>query len=426
MSLDNKSQLQHKENATTISAYSVLEGQAAQQYLKKAGLDSHQVHTVHLVTGQKSQVPENIRSYVPDSAENKLAYLIQHPNPKFQNREWYQTTVGDRSKIISHNLPTKINHDNLANMFTTNITVITESKDDKGREWNDETKKNVLSGRTYVDMFNTGVDVLFDNQIIDQEQKNNILAQKLEALQNNPTSIFNFRFDQSLPLGELRKLATSPDVGEKYPPTYISSLIQLIDQWDVAQSRAVTQIAQSQVNQVNIRGLLTDGTPQNIVEAATATAFGKKDDIEELAQFSREIPPDQIYEAVSNYTDLNPEDRQKVDQLVLAKKSWRSIKGEIAIHGQATEKTTTEIQSLLGILRLDSINMFTNQPGEREIMEQRLNSWVNLSSPDKRSHVESLKTILAQEKGIDALDMIHATAGYLFSISRQIGKSNQK
>jgi beta-phosphoglucomutase-like phosphatase (HAD superfamily) len=143
-----------------------------------------------------------------------------------------------------------------------------------------------------------------------------------------------------------------------------------------------------------------------------------------LAQWSREIPADAVYEALTTYGELDEPSRDKINHLVMAKRSFKAIKGEMTINsGVPTEETARQMKELQAVLKLDSIDIFGAKAEERVLLEQRLSAWVGITSQDKRVHVEQLKPILKQEKGVDALDVLNATATYLLSISKSLGKT---
>ncbi|MBI2465300.1 hypothetical protein HYV64_04110 [Candidatus Shapirobacteria bacterium] len=406
----------NKETVQPQSAYSTLTGKPATDYLKQIGAEHRGVTTVHIIYGKPTNdVPVEIRKFVPPD----LPQLLQYAQEKFFEGEfgfWYLQSTAKQFDNNNHRPDSQITSDNLANMFTANTTLVTERGDKScGIAWqNDQTKNSVTSGRMYIDMFITGVNTLLTSGVINKEQRQEIIQQKINTLKAKPESIFNFRFEGSLPIDQL--IVVDPQ------PEYLPTLLQLITQWDHAQTEAVQQIATTNNSKTRITGLLPNGTPGPILDAATLTAETRKDDVDKLIQWSKEIPLDQVFETVYRYNSVPTQIRTQLDELINAKRSLTSFRGESMVYGYITPTSQAEMKVLLQLLKLDSFDIFSASPSERIILEQRLSAWTEATHPDKRVHVREYQPILAQEKGQHAFDQLQALSSYLLSFSRQAGK----
>lgn len=408
-----------KTESQSPSAYSTLSSKPAKDYLKGIGADPNGVNTVHIILGEPSaEVPENIAKFVPPSAYDRLRYSKNHPEVTL-NGTWFMTSTATRFDNENDRPLSQITSDNLANMFTVATTTITERTDNsRGVPWQtDNTKNEVTSGRMYTDMFTSAVNALHLGGIINNDQRNEIFQRKLEAIQASPTSIFNYRFDGSLPIEELKKLTT--------PPEYVSVLLQLIDQWDNAQTEAVKKISVDSNQKIRIAGLLPSGTPNQVIDAAVATAEGKTNDVNKLVQWSKEIPTDMVFEAATNFSQLDEKLIAKVDNIVKSQRNWKSLKGEKNILGDYNGYTKDGMKLLLAVIKLDSFDIFDASPSERAVLNQKLEAWTAITHPDKRGSIDGLKPLLGTDKGVDVLDRIQSISAYLLSISRQAGKDQK-
>lgn len=401
------------------SAYSTLTGKPAATYLKEIGAEPRGVSTVHIILGAPSKdVPSEIAKFVPPSAYDRLTYSKKHPEVTI-NGTWLMASTADKFDNENDRPLSQITSDNLANMFTVATTTITERTDSsRGVPWQtDNTKNEVVSGRMYTDMFTSAVSALHQSGVINNDQRNEIFDRKLEAIQHNPTSIFNYRFDGSLPVEELKKLTS--------PPEYVPALLQLIDQWDNAQTEAVKKISVESNQKGRIAGLLPSGTPDQVVDAAVTTAEGKTSEVNKLVKWSKDIPTDMVFEAATNFSQLDEKLRSKVDNIVKSQRNWKSLKGEKDTLGKYLDYTTDGMKSLLSVIKLDSFDIFNATPEERSVLNQKLEAWTDITHSDKRGHVEGLAPLLKTDKGVDALDRIQSISAYLLSISRQAGKDQK-
>lgn len=416
MTIDTVNNIETKQPQT---AYTTLSGDSARKYLKDLKLDPSETSKLHFCLGRNVDVPEAIARYVPSTLEERFKYY--RDNPETASRAWYSFTNTELAKQPDFNLIKQITPDNLANMFATDVTVIREGSQSMGRLPVDMAKSYVTSGDVYADLFTYSINALRVGGAINNDQVAEIYENKMAVLQESLNDVLNFRFEGSIPLSELRALAESHQDDPR-----LQKAVGLIELWDKTQEVAVKQISETAVTKTKIAGLLTTGTPGVVVDMATAMAETQKKHVDSLAQWSREIPADAVYEALTTYGQLDEPSRDKINQLVMAKRSFKAIKGEMTINsGVPTEQTARQMKELQAVLKLDSINMFEAKAEERALLEQRLSAWVGITSQDKRVHVEELKPILKQEKGVDALDILNATATYLLSISKSLGKMKQ-